>query len=243
MSRVVADEPGYVLHSAHYKETSVILSLFTLNHGVVQLISKGARRPKSPLKSTLQIFRPLLVNWVGSGDLKTLTGAETASSFYLNALPSSGLAYCSGLYINELLTRLLPRGGPSEEIFSAYVTAISELFSTAQVEPALRRFEIAFLRELGALPDFEYDLDTGAAIESNRFYRMHHHAGFVRADEQSRGALPGKHIIDCRTLDFNDAGSRRSAKLIARTLIDNQLQGRALNSREMIRKLMEYKHG
>lgn len=40
----VLDEPGFVLHSIPYKETSLILDVFTRTHGRLALIAKGAKR-------------------------------------------------------------------------------------------------------------------------------------------------------------------------------------------------------
>jgi recombinational DNA repair protein (RecF pathway) len=98
------------------------------------------------------------------------------------------------------------------------------------------------LRELGVLPDFHYDVDTGAAIEPGLFYRLQANAGFFRANAGTVGAMPGQHILSCRELLFDRKEARQVAKYIARKLIDWQLQGRTLNSRNMIRKLMEHRH-
>ncbi|HIC27439.1 MAG TPA: DNA repair protein RecO, partial [Gammaproteobacteria bacterium] len=42
-------EPSVVLHTRPYKETSLIVDLFTRNHGRVSVIAKGAQRPKSKI--------------------------------------------------------------------------------------------------------------------------------------------------------------------------------------------------
>ncbi len=48
MSVIISDEPGVVLHSVPYKETSLLVTLYTLNFGkinaVVRLSSKIASR-------------------------------------------------------------------------------------------------------------------------------------------------------------------------------------------------------
>ena len=46
----VADEPAFVLHSIPYKETSLILDVFTRQYGRMALIAKGAKRPHSVLR-------------------------------------------------------------------------------------------------------------------------------------------------------------------------------------------------
>ncbi len=72
----ISNQPGYVLHSTYYKETSLIVDLFTREHGRVALVAKGAKRPHSKLRGVLQTFQPLSVGWSGKSELRTLTAAE-----------------------------------------------------------------------------------------------------------------------------------------------------------------------
>lgn len=242
MKGAVTSEPCYLIHSIPYQETSAILSLFSLNHGIVQTVAKGMRRPKNSLKSTLQLFRPLLISWVGKGDLKTLTQAETASSYYVTSQPASGLSYCCGLYINELLIRLMPSGASSEDVFSAYVDTVTHLFTSEGVEHLLRHFESVLLQELGGFPDFEYDVNTGAAIVVSENYSVTPGIGFYRAETEALGAFSGKAILAIREKNYDDVLTLKAAKRINRLLIDHHLEGKPLNSRNMLRKLLEFKN-
>ena len=95
-------ERAFVLHGRPYSETSLMLDLFTEGHGRVRLLAKGARSRRSNLKGCLQPFT-LLVRWGGRGEVKTLRNAEAVSL----GLPLSGMMLYSGLYVNELLARVL----------------------------------------------------------------------------------------------------------------------------------------
>ena len=248
MNSTVSEEPGYLIHSIPYRESSVIATVFSLNNGIIQVVAKGVRRPKSPLRSTLQLFQPLLLSWTGKSDLKNLIQAETASSHYLSSLPSGGLLYCCGLYMNELLTRLMPKAVPAQELFAAYVQAIAELFESNSVEPVLRRFEAALLHELGEWPDFEFDKNTGASIQGTALYCLTSSKGFDRIESQtaslkSGSVFTGKLLASVADLKFDDPECSKAAKYIHRALIEMLLDGRPLNSRELIKKLMESKHG
>ena len=44
----VSLQPGYVLHSRPYKDSSSLLEVFTAEHGRVSLVGKGARRRSRP---------------------------------------------------------------------------------------------------------------------------------------------------------------------------------------------------
>ena len=57
-------DKGYVLHSYPYRETSLILQVWTQKHGRLGLVAKGARRPKSATRSVLIPFQPLALDWL-----------------------------------------------------------------------------------------------------------------------------------------------------------------------------------
>lgn len=122
-----------------------MLDVFTEESGRVRLVAKGARSKRSTLKGALQPFTPLLLRFGGRGEVKTLRSAEAVSL----ALPLSGITLYSGLYINELLSRVLEYETRFSELFD-YLHCIQSLAGvTGTPEPALRRFELALLGHLG----------------------------------------------------------------------------------------------
>ena len=68
-------EPAFVLHSYPYKETSLIVEVFTRHRGRVGLLARGARRPRSAIRGTLLAFHPLRLSWSASAELGTLLAA------------------------------------------------------------------------------------------------------------------------------------------------------------------------
>ncbi|MEE3169526.1 MAG: DNA repair protein RecO, partial [Pseudomonadota bacterium] len=76
MKEPPSQEPAYVLHRRPWRETSLLVDVFTLNHGRMTVIARGASSAKSPLKAQLQPFQPLMLDWTGRGDLKTLTQVD-----------------------------------------------------------------------------------------------------------------------------------------------------------------------
>src|SRR5258708_24592279 len=130
-------DKGYVLHSYPYRETSLILQVWTEKHGRLGLVAKGARRPKSASRSVLIPFQPLSLDWFGRGELRTLKTAEPASP----ATPLGGSSLLSAFYLNELLLKLPTRHDPHEGLFEAYdppigaLRALSPLASPAAGAP------------------------------------------------------------------------------------------------------------
>src|SRR5690606_1927685 len=106
-----------------YRETSLILQAWTEKHGRLGVVAKGARRPKSPARAVLVPFQPLMLDWFGRGELRTLKSAEPVAP----ATPLAGQALLSAFYLNELLLKLTTREDPHEGLFAAYDEAIASL--------------------------------------------------------------------------------------------------------------------
>ncbi|MDN6448687.1 MAG: DNA repair protein RecO, partial [Enterobacterales bacterium] len=133
---------AFVLHGRPYSETSLLLDLFTEGHGRVRLLAKGARSKRSSLKGALQPFTPLLVRWGGKGEVKTLRNAEPVSL----GLPLTGISLYSGLYVNELVSRVLEQETNYSSLFFDYLNCLQNLAATVgSPEHTLREFELALL--------------------------------------------------------------------------------------------------
>ncbi len=55
------DQAAFVLHTYPFRETSLVVEVFTRSSGRVGLVARGARRPKSALRGLLMAFQPLLI--------------------------------------------------------------------------------------------------------------------------------------------------------------------------------------
>lgn len=152
----VQHERGYVLHSMAWRETSLLIHVFTQQYGTLSLVAKGAKRPYSTLRAVLSVFQPLRLGWSGANEVKTLTHAECIGLHVL-----SGRAMMSVWYMNELLLRLLPREDPHHVLFDAYEQALEHLaHQPRSASLALRKFEWILLQETGYgldqhRPDFD----------------------------------------------------------------------------------------
>jgi DNA repair protein RecO (recombination protein O) len=70
------NQPGYVLHTYPYRESSLVVETFTRSHGRVAMVARGAKRPRSALRGSLMAFQPLGLSWSGRGELRLLLRAE-----------------------------------------------------------------------------------------------------------------------------------------------------------------------
>jgi DNA repair protein RecO (recombination protein O) len=230
-------DKGYVLHTYPYRETSLILQVWTEKHGRLGLVAKGARRPRSPQRAVLVPFQPLALDWFGRGELRTLKTAEPA----VPAIPLRGEYLLSAFYLNELLLKLTTRDDPHEGLYEAYDRAVTDLRTLAPLEPVLRRFELRLLQELGYAVELTREAGTHAPIAAEREYLYVVERGPVPATEgESRLdaiRLRGLTLLDLERGRFDDPTTIAQAKGLMRLLINHSLNGQELATRTVVRDL------
>lgn len=220
----------FVLHSRPYSETSLILDVFSENHGRVSLMAKGARGKRSPLKGALQPFTPLLMKWSGRGEMHTLRHAEAMGL----AIPLSGNALFSGFYLNEILSRVVEPETAYHQLFYDYVTALTELAQHRNPEPALRRFELALLDSLGYGVDFLHCAGSGEPVDETMTYIFREQQGFVASLMKSNNlTFTGSDLKALATRQFSTAEQLKAAKRFTRLALKPYLGPKPLKSREL----------
>ena len=227
-SCAASDEVAFVLHRRPYGETSLLVDLFACNGGRLRLVARGARRNRVG-----QPFTELAVAWSGRSQLKTLTRAEPMPA----SCPAlAGRVLYLGLYLNELLLRLLPEGDPHPRLYERYRTLLTVLAAGAEAEPALRRFELALLEDLGYGIALAHTLE-GDPVRPEADYRFVGGAGLTLAGVPAgRGEpLRGAHLLAIAADDYRDPAVRHSAKRLLRAALAEHLGTRPLRSRELFR--------
>ena len=142
-------QPGFVLHSYAWRETSLIVETFTREFGRVAVVARGAKRPTSQFRGLLSPFNPIALSWSGRNEIKTLVRAEWLGGMQ----PLRGDSLLAAFYANELLVRLLARGDAHQQTFGSYVELLQSLARTARHDAALRTFELDLLQDIGyAMP-------------------------------------------------------------------------------------------
>ena len=219
----IGPQPAFVLHQWDWRETSLILDLFTRDRGRVAAVAKGAKRPYSQLRPVLMPFQRVLVltgkpKAEEGADILTLRSAEYAGAGL--ALPASMLF--AGFYLNELLLKLLARGDPHERLFDAYADTLQAL-ALGDGEPALRAFELMLLRETGVLPELGLTTSTQAAVLPGRGYGLRPEAGLT--PDAGAGAVDGAVWLALQqALDGQDLAALRRATGNALALLKPQLR-------------------
>ncbi len=234
----IDQQPGFVLHSYPYRETSLIVEVFSRDHGRIGLVAKGARRPMSQLRGVLMAFQPLLIDWSGGGEMKTLVRAEWQGGQPL----LGGQALLCAYYLNELLMRLLPREDPHPTLYRAYGDALRALAAGDGQEVILRRFELALLQELGYGLQLDSDAD-GAPVRPELRYAYIIERGAVPLDEygiDDPSVVAGRVLLDMARGDFREPETLAGAKALMRRLIQHYLGGQVLQSRRVFTELFAF---
>jgi DNA repair protein RecO (recombination protein O) len=194
-SRTLSHEPTFVLHQYPWSESSLILEVFTRQHGRLAVAAKGVKRPTSSFRPVLLPLQPLSLNIGGEGEIRTLKAAEWMGGHVMPA----GEALLSGLYLNELVLRLLPRDDPHPALFDNYRQTVQMLAQGGEtaVAPALRAFELIMLRELGVLPSLSQQTLSLQATAPESWYDLVPEAGLRsftvhQAQEDRRPRLSGR---------------------------------------------------
>jgi DNA repair protein RecO (recombination protein O) len=232
----VGGQPAFVLHSYPYKETSLIVELFTRDFGRVALIAKGAKRPHSQLRGVLQTFQPLTTGWTGKNELRTLTDADWVGGM----LPLEKTALLCGFYLNELLVKLTARDDAHARLFDHYVSALNQLAHNEPAPIVLRKFEMALLKETGVAADLARCTATRAKVQPEVHYVVDPDRGPrpARADD-SAPRVAGKTLLDMEREDYSDPATQAQSKQLMRYLLSWHLGGAPLNTRQILIDLLQ----
>ena len=212
----------WVLHRRPYRNSSLLVDLFSAAQGRLAVVARGGQR--EPL---LQPFRPLLAHWGGRGELRSLRSVEAAGI----TVSLQGEALYCGLYLNELLVRLLHRDDPQPDLVNAYETAL-ELLAVADspLDVVLRHFEMRLLDAMGYALTLQHDIQD-QPLQAGRRYRLLPDQGLV---VDASGPYAGAILNDIASGHWHD-DSRRIARDLMREALAPHLGDRPLVSRSLFR--------
>ena len=238
-TRRVADEPAFILHSYDWSESSLILEAFTRHHGRVALVARGAKKPTSNFRPVLLPLQPLRVAYAvsgGHGDIHPLRGAEWAGG---HVMPT-GDALLAGLYLNELLLRLLAREDPHAALFDVYAGVVRVLGGGQHgeaLEPVLRAFELLLLRTIGVLPALGVETATLAPLGADARYALVAEGGLRSAAPSDRSSLSGAQWLALQqALDAGEGEGAYPGVLRASAAVAGELKAQ-------LRALLQYHCG
>lgn len=221
---------AFVLHTRAYRETSELVDLFCRGSGRFRAVARGARGGRG---APLRPFAPLAVAWRGRGELKTLTTTDYVG---IPALWSGEKLYL-GMYLNELLIRLLPEDCADEALFDHYRRLMAHLPLTDDTEPLLRVFELALLEAMGYGLDLRFESDHGEPVSPGQWFHFRPGDGLIRLGPgdtvSAERHFSGHQLLGIVESRYDDPMVRRGAKRLLRQALQVHLGDRPLYSREL----------
>lgn len=223
-------QAGYILHSRDYRDTSLLIDVFTEQGERLSALARGARSQRRrgvSQRALLQPFQPVWIELGGANELRLLKQVEARSG----AVPLQRHGLFSGFYINELLCRLLHRNDPHPDLFAAYENVLAQLLDLNNLDIGLRHFELQLLDELGYGVDLRHDAE-GDRIEATGFYRYQPDRGLNAVMDNAENSLSGQAINDFVAGRYT-ADARRTLKWLCRAALLPHIGDKPLLSRSL----------
>jgi len=157
-----------ILRVVDFSESSCVVTALTRDFGKISGLAKGARRPKSPFESALDVLAICRIVFLhkSSEALDLLTEAKLERRFRAATRDLSRLY--AGYYVAELISELTDAGDPHPELFDAAEAVLIALDGDGEVRRGVLRFEMTALRVLGHLPSLSECADCGKTVEMDR---------------------------------------------------------------------------
>lgn len=209
----------FVLHRQPLREQEWLLDVFSEQHGRLHLVAGERTRP--------DLLTRYSGHWADGEDWPRLRLLESMESLQ----PDSAVSLYCGLYLNELLSRLLPRNEPLAAVFQAYADTLKGLQTGGLPDPWLRLFEVQLLTALGYGFSWQEDTD-GRPLQADACYQFRAGAGFSLSEQGYRGA----HLSGFVCGGEHQAQGYNVAKRVLRSAIDGLLD-KPLVSRELFQGL------
>lgn len=218
---------GYVLHQRAYKEKNRLIYFLSKEHGVVHGIG-----PKN-----ISQFQAYSLYATGKGGLKRFSQLSITQHYP----PLAGQALYAGMYLNELLFKVLPNEDTIYHSFTAYEQAIHALTQVGSdantldmIKLILRQVEYNLLGEMGYGIDFTQD-KYGDPIRPEIDYVLEVTNGFspvMNYHDESMKTVSGEWLAAFDTHAISVADNHYLG-IIFRQCVDHLLDYKPLKSRDL----------
>jgi len=222
---------AYVIHTRPFQDNKILLDLLTFEHGLVRAVWRVPKKGGRVMPASFLSYQVLLK---GRTDLKTLHVLESTQS----AAILTGSKLYAGMYVHELLLKLLPMNLPISSFFDLYQWLIQNLQTEAPVAPLLRRFEHALFEEVGNSINLSMTA-TGSSLELNSLYRFDVRFGLRPYLGDKPKQLPLLFIDGHLAMNYSEGLWHKTAVLklakeLHRHWLDYLLEGKEIEARRLL---------
>jgi len=144
-----------VLRTTPYRDSDLVLALFTAGHGRITALARGARGSRRRFGGALGtlVLARFGVRRPARGEMWSLDHADSVRDW--TSLAGDLAAFAHAGYALELLRELAPAEAPDPRLLALVISLLDNLVATGPSPAALRAFELAVLSEIGSAPVLE----------------------------------------------------------------------------------------
>jgi DNA repair protein RecO (recombination protein O) len=255
----IVKSPGLVLQRIPFGDTSLILKVYTADHGLLTLMAKGARHPRSKFRALTDFF--LLVQWVhpisSRGEMLSLHDASLMED--MPSLRTEPIKQALAQVWLEIFLRLSPASGESNQRFDWLMQHLQSLDVSTRIseaQPLAIDFLAGFCALSGFAPQFRECAVCGCPCDAKSpqhpvgKLRMHLDMGgpICSLCSKEGGEMMGLHasaarLIECAqefgisALSFNKATLQAAEQFLWSFLERHATEGRRLKALEVYRTM------
>lgn len=155
-----------VVRRSDYSDYDRMVTLFSPQHGRIDAIARGCRKPKSPLLNASEPFASGEFALYQRGERFSIEQCQIQESFY--ELRNDYDRLCHGIYWLKLLDSVLMPDVPMPDLFLITLRALAHLnYSDLPAELLTMAFEMHLMAQLGYAPRVDSCMLCGRAIDSD----------------------------------------------------------------------------
>ena len=220
-------EQVFIIHRRPFcKERHFIFDCLSKDRGLIRALASIPKKRQHAACATLQPFTLLDVQFNPSSSLPRLQQIESNQKpVFLH-----GNKLYSGLYLNELLIKILDKFEAESALFDDYRQTILalETCSLAELPSILRHFENNLFSTIG------YSIPFPKNLDSKQDYCFHAADGIVPCLQDHPSGISGQNLINIRNNTAEDTASIRDRKRLHQAIIAYLTEGKTLTSRTLV---------
>ena len=158
-------ENAICLRTIDYSETSQVVHFLTRSSGVVRLLAKGAKRPKSSAGGAIDLLAEGDLVFIPSRGEALGTLVEFAETTTHSALRRDARRLYVALYMIELVGQMVAEGDPHVEVFDLLHGSLARLaHPDAPAGAVLAHYQWRLLEYVGLLGEFSNCVGCGRPV-------------------------------------------------------------------------------
>jgi DNA repair protein RecO (recombination protein O) len=157
-----------VLRHSDWGEADRLIWCYTLEMGKLRAVAKGVRKPRSRKAGHLEPFTRVSLLLARGREIPLITQADTIDAYLPLHEDLMRVTYAS--YVVELLDRFTYEEGENRLLYRLLTDTLSRLCGSADLDLALRYYEVRLLDLAGFRPQLFYCVGCGAEIQPKDQY-------------------------------------------------------------------------